>query len=301
MRITNGITHNRLVNNIQNGMSRLDRYYNQLSTGKRINYPSDDPVGMVIGMNLKNGVREGEQYKKNANTAIGWLNSADDALGQMTNVLHRLQELSVEGGNASLPQESMDALADEVTQLRDHILQIANTRHEKRYIFAGQLTDDPPFLFDGDLPVGDSNRFRYEGDGNAMVMEIGTGINLEVSDPGEEIFGTDGQFFDDLDTFIEDLRAMDHEEVSTTHLQMLSDKLDDVLSIRSQIGAKVQRLNRTVERYEAMDVNLRDLLSKTEEADIAEVTMNMMMKENVYQAALATGARIMQNTLVNYL
>lgn len=94
---------------------------------------------------------------------------------------------------------------------------------------------------------------------------------------------------------------MDHDEVSTTHLQMLSDKLDDVLSVRSQIGAKVQRLVRTVERYESMDVNLNSLLSKIEDADIAETTMNMMMKESVYQAALATGARIIQNTLVNYI
>lgn len=301
MRITNGITHNRLVNNIQRGMSRLDTYYNQLSTGKRLNYPSDDPVGLAIGLNLKEGLNEGAQYKKNAETAIGWLNSADDALGQMTTVIHRLQELCVSGGNASLPQESMTALADEVTQLRDHLFQIANTRHEKRYIFAGQLTDDPPFVFNDTLPVGDVGRFQYQGDANGMVMEIGTGVTLTISDPGTSIFGADAEFFHDLDTFIEDLRTMDHDEVSTTHLQMLSDKLDDVLSVRSQIGAKVQRLVRTVERYESMDVNLNSLLSKIEDADIAETTMNMMMKESVYQAALATGARIIQNTLVNYI
>ncbi|HHU50448.1 MAG TPA: flagellar hook-associated protein FlgL [Firmicutes bacterium] len=301
MRITNGITHHRLVNNIQRGLGRLDTYYNQLSTRKRLNYPSDDPVGLAIGLNLKEGISEGAQYKKNAQTAIGWLNSADDALGQMTKVLHRLQELCVSGGNGSLPPESMNALADEVTQLRDHLLQLANTRHEKRYIFAGQQTDDPPFLFDDTLVVGDPGRFQYQGDDEGMVIEIGTGVTLTITHHGEEIFGTNAQFFHDLDTFIEDLRAMDHATVATTHLEMLSDKLDDVLSVRSQIGAKVQRLERTVERYEAMDVNLKGLLSKIEDADIAEVTMNMMMKESVYQAALATGARIIQNTLVDYV
>lgn len=293
MRITNKIIHNNTVKNIHDSLQRLEKNYNQLSTGKRINYPSDDPVGLVIAMKLKNGIREGEQFKKNAETAVGWLQGSDAALDEMTKVLHTLKEIAVLGANGANPDSSMTALADQVQQIRDHLLQIANTKQEKRYLFAGQQSLQAPY----------SAAFTYQGDLSPMVMEIGPGTRMEVSIPGERIFGDlgAGDFFTQLQQLENDLRSSNFSAVSTTGLSMIEERLDNVLVIRSEIGAKVNRLETAVERYDLMNVNLKGLLSKEEDADIAEVTMNMKMKENVYQAALATSARIIQNTLVNYL
>lgn len=292
MRITNKTIHNEVITNIQNSLQRLEENYMKLSTGKRINYPSDDPVGLVISMKLKNAIREGEQLKKNSETAAGMLNSSDDALNELTKVLHRLKDRAVQGGNETLPQESMVALADEVQQLREHLLHIANTSFEGRYIFAGQQTTKPAYDSIG----------VYQGDLNPLTTDVGAETTMEISVPGELIFGgAAGDFLAQLDEMEEHLRDGDYDAVRTIDLERIDARLDQVLVTRSQIGAKVNRLEMAIERYELMDVNFKDLLSKNEDADIAEVTMNMMMKESVYQAALATSARIMKSTLVDYI
>jgi len=288
MRVTEKIINQGLMKNISNSLQRLDRNYQQLSTGKRIQYPSDDPVGVTISLKMRACLREIDQYKANAETASSWLEATDASLDELTKVLHRLKEIAVYGGNETLPEDSMNALADEVAELKDHVWQVANARHENRYLFAGQQTKEPAY----------DDSFAYQGDDRPLLMEVGIGSRMDYSVPGSEVFG---DFFARLDEFEARLRNAEHEEISHTDLGMLEDRLDQVLNVRSSIGAKVNRLERNIERMGIMEVNYSGLLSKNEDADIAEVMMQLKMNEHVYQAALATGARILQTTLVNYL
>ena len=165
----------------------------------------------------------------------------------------------------------------------------------RSYIFAGQQTTRPAYDSSG----------VYQGDLNPLTTDVGAETTLEISVPGERIFGElivgEGDFLTQLAEMETHLRAGDYDAVRTIDLERIDTRLDQVLVIRSQIGAKVNRLEMAIERYQLMDVNFKDLLSKNEDADIAEVTMNMMMKENVYQAALATSARIMKSTLADYM
>src|SRR5690554_7486502 len=141
MRVTENTINKRVMRNINSSLQRLDRNYLELSSGKRIHYPSDDPVGLAISLKLRNSLREMEQYKKNGENAISWLEATDASLNELTKVLHRLKAIAVYGGNETLPEGSMNALADEVAELKDHVWQVANARHENRYLFAGQQTD----------------------------------------------------------------------------------------------------------------------------------------------------------------
>ncbi len=291
--MTENTINQRVMRNINSSLQRLDRNYLELSSGKRIHYPSDDPVGLAISLKLRNSLREMEQYKQNGENAISWLEATDAALDELTKVLHRLKEIAVYGANETLPEESMNALADEVAELKNHVWQIANTRHENRYLFAGQQTKTPPY----------DSSFNYQGDDRPLLVEIGTGVVLEYSVPGLEVFGDFGgfgDFFTNLEELEDHLRNMEHENISGD-LAMLEERLDQILIVRSAVGAKVNRLERNIERLGAMEVNYSGLLSKNEDADIAEVVMRLKMNEHVYEAALATGARILQTTLVNYL
>ena len=93
---------------------------------------------------------------------------------------------------------------------------------------------------------------------------------------------------------------MEHDSVSAD-VGLLEQRLDQILIVRSAVCAKVNRLGRNIERLDIMNVNYSGLLSKNEDTDIAEAVMRLKMHEHVYEAALATGARILQTTLVNYL
>lgn len=302
MRVTNNMIHRGLTGNIQSALEQMNKNYTRLSTGKMISRPSDDPVGMIIGMRLKKGINEGERYHKNAETAKALLNSTDSALGEMTSVLHRLSELATKGANGTLDQTAHDAIMDEVEEMRNHLFQIANTQQENTYLFAGQKTNQPAYTLTPAADPDDPDEVTWEGSTNPLVAEVGTGIKMEVSVTGNQVFGdpTD-DFFARLNEFIDHLKNGEHEAISNTDIPAIQNRLDEVLKVRGEIGAKVNRLESNIGRMEIMDVNLRELLSKTEDTDYAEVTMNLMMQESVYQAALAVGARISQNTLVNYL
>ncbi|HOJ78128.1 MAG TPA: flagellar hook-associated protein FlgL [Bacillota bacterium] len=288
MRVTEKMISNGLSRNINKTMSRIDKKYSELSSGKRIQRPSDDPVALVTSLRLYDSIKEADRYKENAQNAISWLEASDAALGELTSVLHRFEEVAVAASNGTLTRESREGLAAEIRELKNHILQIANTQHERRYLFSGQQTIRPAY---------DQN-FKYQGDSRRFNIEVGADTYLEVSVTGDEVFG---DFFEKLDQFATHVDAGDIVQVSNVDIKEIQSKLDQVLDIRASLGAKVNRLEKNVDRLELLNIQFNQLLSKNEDVDIAGAAMELKMQESVYQAALATGARILQITLVNYL
>ncbi|HEY8463330.1 MAG TPA: flagellar hook-associated protein FlgL [Bacillota bacterium] len=288
MRITEKIINNGLTRNINLAMRQIDKRYNEISTGKKIQYPSDDPVGLISSLRLKDTINETKRYADNSDSAISWLEASDASLAEMNKVLNRLEELAVASANGHLTQESLNAYADEVHELKGHLLQIANTQLGSRYLFGGQQTNSPAY----------DDAYVYQGDDNQMKMEVGPGVSLVIGYTGNQVFG---DFFTAMDNFEAHIRNGDIESIGTTDITIISQKVDNILDIRAAIGAKVNRLELSKERYSKLDIQFNKLLSETEDADLAESAMNLKMQETVYQAALASGARILQISMLNYL
>lgn len=288
MRVTEKIISNGLSRNINKTMRRMDKNYNDIASGKRIHRPSDDPVGLVTSLRLNDSIREANRYKANSENAISWLEASDAALGEMTKVMHRFEELAVSAANGALTDSSRRAIAEEVDELKNHILQIANTQHEHRFLFSGQQSNEKAY----------DDNFLYQGDNLHLNIEVGDKSKLDISFNGPEVFG---DFFKQLDDFMTHINSNDVYQISNSDLQNITDQLDNILDVRASIGAKVNRLEKNVERLDLMDIQFNQLLSENEDTDIAAATMEMKMQESVYQAALAVGARIMQTTLLNYL
>ncbi|HPT87809.1 MAG TPA: flagellar hook-associated protein FlgL [Bacillota bacterium] len=287
MRITEKVINNSLTRNISSAMRRMDKQYTQLSTGKRIQLPSDDPVGLITSLRMYDSIRQNERYKTNSETAISWLEATDAALNELTSVLNRLTELAVAAANGIHTEDSRQAYEDEIRQLREHVQQIANTQHEQRYIFGGQQTKKPAY-----------ENFIYQGDSNRLVTEIGGGATIAYSYYGEEVFR---DFFQQLEEFANHVDVGDYDKITQIDIDNIQQQLTHVLNIRSEIGAKVNRLEKNTSRLELLGVQYESFLSNVEDVDYTEVIMQLKMQEMVYQAALGAGARIMQTTLLNYL
>jgi flagellar hook-associated protein 3 FlgL len=288
LRVTEKIISDGVARNINSSMRRIDKRYDELSSGKKIRYPSDDPVGLITSLRLTDSINEAQRYVDNSNAAIDWLQVSDASLEEMDKTLLRLQEIAVASANGDLPQSSFNAYADEVHQLRGHLLQIANTQLGNRFLFAGQQTNQPAY----------DNSFTYLGDDKPVIMEVGPGTTLEVSATGKQIFG---DIFMVINKFEDDIRAGNFLEVGRGDLETLNKQLDRTLDNRAAIGAKVNRLERSNERYSQLDGQFHKLLSENEDVDIADSVMNLKMQESVYQAALASGARVMQTSMLNYM
>ncbi|NLB17591.1 MAG: flagellar hook-associated protein FlgL, partial [Syntrophomonadaceae bacterium] len=144
MRITNAMMVNNLKYNLGQNMGRLDKLQNQLATGHRISRASDDPTGIVNTLRYKSTIIESEKYLQNISDARNFLNSTDSALGNATQIIHRADELIVQGLNDSNSPEAREAIAAEMRQLREQIGVIANTTFGGKHIFSGtNITQGP--------------------------------------------------------------------------------------------------------------------------------------------------------------
>ncbi|SHI62038.1 flagellar hook-associated protein 3 [Geosporobacter subterraneus DSM 17957] len=148
MRITNSMMVSTMMRNLNNNLNRMDKIQMQMATGKRINKPSDDPVGMAKVLTLSSDVAANEQYKKNVDEALSWLETTEIAVTQLKDVMQRVRELTVRGATGTLAPEDKQAIQKEITQLKDQVVSIGNSTYAGRYIFAGFNTINKPFTLE---------------------------------------------------------------------------------------------------------------------------------------------------------
>lgn len=301
MRITNNMLINNMLSNLNTNLSRMNKYQNQLATGKKISLPSDDPIVASRALKLRTDVAEIEQYQRNVDDATSWMEITETTLAQMGEVMHRVRELTVQGGNGTSTPEDLDKARQEIEQLKVQITHLANTTYAGRYIFSGYKTDKPlmdengVFLID----IANSEQINYE-------IGIGDDININVT--GSDLFnnGTNAAIADassligTFDALIAALEAGDHSAVGSTLSQIDTD-MNNILRVRSGVGARMNRLELTANRLGDDQINFTKLMSKNEDVDMAEAIMNLQNEENVYRASLSAGAKVIQPSLIDFL
>ncbi|HEY8416908.1 MAG TPA: flagellar hook-associated protein FlgL [Limnochordales bacterium] len=297
MRVTNSMITRGLLANLNKHLSRMEELHFQMSSGKRIRVPSDDPAATSIGMRLHTSLNQVRQRRANLDAGLSWLEATDAALGEATEVLHRAKELAVYGASDTLPQDARDALAQEVEQLIQHIVDIANTRHGGLYIFSGHKTLTPPYTLDPTQPVPTAPP-QYAGDDGLRLYEFDDGVTVPVNVPGNTVFDPVLEALVDLHAA---LKQGDGPALSGTVMNKLEAALDGLLRARADVGARSNRLELARARLDDLELNLEKLVSHTEDVDLARVIIDLKVAENSYRAALASGARIIQPSLLDFL
>lgn len=294
MRITNNVLVNNLRRNLYTNLHNMEKYQMQLATGRRINKPSDDPSGLVDSMRIRTRLNENVQYQTNIDDATAWLNTTDEALGSLTNIMNRVYELTVEAANGTNNPEDRAVHAKELNELIDEVKNLANTSFGDKYLFGGNNTTEIPL---------DKENNQWNANDKPMIYEIGVGIEFSVNTPAKEVFQYDDPDKDLLKTLqdVHDHMMNDDGQALSADLNKLKENIDQVLACRSKIGAKVNRLEMTANRMADQEINYLKLKSEVEGADPAEVITNLKTQENVYRCALSVGARIIQPTLMDFL
>jgi flagellar hook-associated protein 3 FlgL len=265
----------------------------QLSTGKQINQPSDDPVGTGVALSLQNELSDIQQNQRNINDGVSWLQTSDSALSNVDDTLQRVRELVVQASNGSQDQQSRDATLQEIGQLEGTLRDNANATFDGRYVFSGTLTNTPPY-------TAASNTYQ----GNALPVQrlIGSGQTAAVNVDGPTAFGPNGNnVFDLIDQIKADLTSNNQAALGNADLAGIDTSLSTVLQSRSTVGALNNRLNTQLTRLKNQEVNISGLLSDTTDADMAKTMVTYSQTQAIYQSALQAGARIIQPSLLDYL
>ena len=311
-----------MVYNLNQNLGILEKLQYQKATGKKFRVPSDDPIGVSKSLKFNTDISKLEQYKRNAKDAMSWMNDTEAALGEMVEVFHRVNELTVDAANGTKTPEDLEKIKEEIDQLRGHVIQIANTTYAGRHVFSGYKTNKPLLDENGkynidlnmeeifEYNVGVSERVNVNTIGIKVfgVLESGEGVPDDSTEFKKTFIGeglnvesggtsTLIQVFDNLSNA---LGSYDQDAIQDA-LGNIAASFEQILSVRSEVGAKMNRLELTGKKLDIQINNVKELLSYNEDVDIAEISMEINMAENVYVSSLMTGAKIIQPTLVEFL
>lgn len=301
MRVTNGTLTGNYLRNLNRNLDQMQKTQNQLSSGKEVSRPSDNPMLVSKIMDLDSTISENEQYRSTIDSAMDWVDTADGSLGNVTDTLQRVRELVVSGANGTLSDTERTAIADEIRELSKQVSDSLNTNFGGRYIFAGQKTTEPPFS------VGADGVMTYSGDAGNISREIAPNVGLTIMTNGLELTTAEGASAGNeslgalLDNIAEALENGDTEALSGNLLGDLDKHMDNVTRFRSKMGAIYNRLEAAGDRNEAQNLNLTEMLSKSEDIDFAEKMMEYSTISAIYEASLSSGAKILQKSLLDYL
>src|ERR1700750_841478 len=208
-RVTQQMTASNLLANINQSLDRLNTTQLELSTGKKINQPSDDPYGTSLTLQLNNQISNLTSYSNNVTDGTGWAPARTAARSDITTAVQRIRELVVQASNGSQNQTDMSADAAEVNQLIDQIKQDANTQYNGQYIFSGAATGTEPYQ------AGSND--AYAGDTGQVTRQIGPNTSLAVNANLAGVLGTgqttsgqpagDGKLLNTLRNIVGDMQS----------------------------------------------------------------------------------------------
>ncbi|MCX7772881.1 MAG: flagellar hook-associated protein FlgL [Clostridia bacterium] len=302
MRITNNMLINNMMLSMTKNLNRTQKYQDQLATGKKISAPSDDPIVASKALKLRTDVAEIAQYKRNTDDASSWMDITEATMGQITDVVHRLKEITVQAANGTNTAEDLTKIESEASQLKKQLIHLGNATYAGRYIFSGYKTDKPLMDDNGVFTINVTNT-------EEIKFEIGIGDDINVNVPGSDLFNngtattagvTKSSFVDTFDQVITAMTTNDKSKLSSL-LGNLENQMNNLLRVRAGLGARQNRVELTANRLDDDNVNFTQLMSKNEDVDLAEAIMNLQNEENVYKASLSTGARVIQPSLVDFL
>lgn len=295
MRISQRMMVEAINRNIGNTTGKIMNLQNMVASGKRINRPSDDPVGAGIALNYKETLVRIDQYQRNINHGDSWLALTESALDSVSSALIRTKSLAVyQATETSSPQTRL-AVAEEVKNLYDEIMRLANTRMGERYVFSGHKTDTTAFTRDEDY------RATYGGDNGSIEVIIGEGVTIPINLTGDSVFGAAGPDIFNMLKGLKDALESDDTEGIQAQIEPLTAAIDHIQSVRAGLGAAMNRLESTASYWRDFKTTLTELVSETEDADLIETMTALRTQEIVYETVLASSAKIFEQGLVAYL
>ena len=368
MRVTNSMMSNTITRYLMRQSEAIYKVQEQISTQKKINRPSDDPTGMRKVLDYRNKIATVEQYLDNIDRGTTRLETTEITLDVIDDLIGVVREVSQQQGRGTT--ESRRFAADQVRDLYDQVVELANFKNGQNYMFSGHKTDRPAFghlveisggtpgdlefglaadatsvtlevldesgtvintitpagggtdglnsvVWSGAVPADGLYKFTvtasnaagdvvdyatYNGDNGTVRIMTGENTELNIPADGREIFAPPG-LVDTFEVMADLITALENDD--TLAINNLTPQLDSVRTQISEFRAasapKMYQLENTENFWAKYKPKLEQLLSETENVDLNEAVMGLNQLDLAYQSTLATAAKIIQPSLLNFL
>src|SRR4051794_4999619 len=291
MRVTDASAKYGSLAGLQSTASRLASLQMQLSSGRQINAPSDNPAGTARALQLRGDVKRNNQYMDNARDAIGWMSTSDAAYSQAVRLVQNARTLVVQGLNTGASTAtSANSIADQIDSIRTSLVQVANSTYNGRPLFGGTTSGSTAYD-----PSG-----NYVGDTGAVSRTVGAQATVQINQTGPQVFGPAGG---DLFTLLSNISTTLRTSPAGAGAQLgqLDTALARISAAQAAEGATYQQVQNTQTVQSANGASLASQLSELQDIDLADMAVRVSAANVTYQAALQTTANVRQLSLLNFL
>ncbi len=302
MRVTPQITISNFIRSLRQQTGDILKAQTQLASQRRINKISDDPIGMGRVLGYRANLATLEQYKENIDQGINQLEVNEITLDFASDLVNTARGFAENYSGSDIPAEQKQAVADQIKDLYDQLVSLANSKFNNNYIFSGHATDTAPFTRDADFNA------TYHGDDGQVRLMVGDNVEITFDADGRNIFQNAANggvnLFDELKNLIDGLENPDpvagSAQIKAT-AGPLYDARQQINSRRAEYAPALYRLQYTDEYWTNLKPKVQDAMAKTEQADIAKTAVELTNLEIAYETTLATAARIIQTSLMDFL
>lgn len=291
LRITNVNLQRRTLDGIQANLREMDRAARQITTGLRVEAPSDDPAAARSVLRTNAALSANTQYARNISRAQSLVRAEEVVLDQLGDVLTRSRELALGQAGSTANADTRQAAAREIEGILSFVADLGNARIGGRYIFGGTESATAPFspgtVPPPPLPTG------------GTALEIGPGRTLTPNASAAEIFEDTGVMAA-LEALAEGLRTNNPDAIRQAE-GALNQAFAQVQILNGEVGSRANRLELALSRIDDLALNLTEYRSDLQDVEFEEAVSRLAMSQTAYQAALAATARILSVNLTDYL
>jgi flagellar hook-associated protein 3 FlgL len=280
-----------LQTNLSKNSTVLNALYIKASTGLEVAKASDHPSAVGSIISGRSDIVKGERYVENCNHVQDCLSMAETYIDSIEELMTRAKEIALSGANDSLSQTDRNTLASEVSQLQEYLLDLANTRVDGTYLFAGY--NDQAVPFSGSPVV-------YNGTNDHQMIETSPGATVAKNITGEELFVSPVNLFTTLEDLASALQSGDSSAISS-QLTPLEDAAEQVRIQQSQLGNTSARMDDMITMHENSLLLVKNTLSRNQDADLSEVLSEISKMELSLEATMQVTARVSSLNLMDYL
>ncbi len=305
MRITQTMLSRNMLDTINLNRNKMNTTSVALATGKDIQKSSDDPVRFTQSLKFNQAIKKNEQYLRNITDANAWIDFSIDTLSQINSKLFKAKEIATQAADGTYGDKERQVLGNDVNNLLNDILDLANSTYLGKFIFGGTYTqgESKPFTLEEDLdpvtgdPLG-TYRVDYHGNDNPISRRIAESYDIQVSTTGDDIHSTG--VFDSLIS-LRDALYEDDSAQANANIDIIRSVSDDLSNKITNLGSNKSQISLTQSRLETANVNLASYLSQTEDTDMAATIAKYSSEEMAYQVALQATSSVINMNILDFI
>ena len=321
MRIGTALQFHTGIRNIQNQQSELYRAQTQLSSGKRMLSPSDDPLAAMEAMQVEQAKGVNAQFQANQDTAKSKLATLESTLGNLGDNLSAIRTAMIAAGNAAYNDSDRESVAQELSQRLDALVDLANTRDSNgNYVFSGFQSSVKPFeqVFN---PLTNRDEYTYRGDQGQVSLQVAPSVNMAIGENGDDVFmrvrdaaGNPGgkDVFVAIQDVIQNLRGQNPPSVTnptgkfsaedlTNSIGNIDAAMDNILLKRTDIGARLNTLDNLSNSAGDFEYIYTARLSQLQDVDYAEAISRFSRYQMQLEATQITFRQASQMSLFSLI